>query len=371
MSKREQLKALFSEKTPDTEVLRLVIYDKAFYEHRFLGSGDATANKEFQLNMSQNICYDNFEIMIKSPKGWEIWTKTQTLDCCVGEEKAYILNEQNAALRFGDNINGKVPSIGINNIRITSLVTTIAEKGNMQAFTINEFQDAELFQTVSIFHYKNTRGGKSAPSSQQLLDSIKNTMNEVQRAVTIEDYKEIAMQTPGLALGSVTVIPLYSHGMKDYPKKQEENVVTIVVEPYCMVSDKHILDMYIKNTQHHMEKYRLITTKILVITPSYIALDLFGEVRISNKNHLNNHLYTQIITEQLNEYIDDLQKNKLGLTLYYGNIQRLLEKLDFVEYIRHLQLNLQSDDIEKNNFGDIKIPPHARIYLRSNQIILS
>lgn len=366
-SGRKELLTLFEGFHSEDIVFRLVLYQKEFYQERFLGSSNATVDQEIECFGYEDICYDSFEIMVRSQRGWEIWDKVDTLDCCSGKEKKYIFNEENGALRFGNNQNGKVPSLGEKNICISSLAVTKAENGMVNPLTLNEFFHEEIFPDIEIFHFQSAKNGKSAQSLEDLLRIARKAINETHRAVTLDDYRELAMRTPGLCLGQVTVIPLFRPGMKDYPENKVENTITIVVEPYCMVHNRNVLDGYIKNVKGYMKRYKLLTTRLFVTAPVYIPIDLFGEIRVKHKEVG----LEKALEHGVRNYIDKLQEKTLGVTLFYGGIYNVLESLEWVEEIRYLQLDVPMDTVSKNAFGDLKIPPHAKVYLRSNQMILS
>ncbi|NLK38426.1 MAG: hypothetical protein GX299_10165 [Epulopiscium sp.] len=366
-SERARLFKNFEGCHKDDVVFRLVIYSNEFYNKRIIGSSDATANQEFEIQGVQNILYDSFEIMVKSQEGWQIWNKAETLDSCERDEQCYIFNEQNGVIGFGDNITGKVPYWGRDNICITSCAVTKAEKGWVKAFTLDEFQQKERFGNIKIFHYRSARGGSKGDSTEKLIKKLRSSVNETRRAVNVTDYKEIATKTPGLKLGQVTVIPLYKPGMRGYPEIKAENAITLVVEPYCRVKTKETLEGYVENVRRYVSKFKLITTRLYVTVPVYIPIDIFGEIRVNTKGENTANL----VDKTLRDYIDNLQQNMLGVTIYYGTIYNLLESLECTQFIKYLQLDFPVEIVTKNAFGDIQIPPHARVFIRSNQIMLS
>lgn len=369
-SKRQELLEQFAGLAEDDVVLELVVYDPSFVPHKILGFGDGTANKEYILPVKGNVLAEDFAIMIKSPKGWQQWEQIDTLDACKGEELCYILEEKNRAIGFGDNYNGKIPSLGVDNIRVVSLSMTEGNAGNRQRFTIHEILD-DRFQDVKILHYQDVKSGKDVPSAKELLNLVRKSVEEVQRAVTLEDYRELVYGTPGLSLGAVSVIPLFQKGLLDYPNNKVENVVTIVVEPYCFTTNPKTLEKYVENVKKHMELYRMLTTKIYVDTPKYVELKIYGEVRIQNGRQMKMKEYSCLIHETLASHLHGLQEKNLGVTIGYGDLQNIVEQLDFVEEVKYLQLDLQLDGISKNDFGDIKVPPNVKVYMEQNHIILS
>ncbi len=366
-SERARLFQCFEDCHKDDVVFRLVIYSKDFYTKGIIGSSDATANQEFEINGIQNILYDSFEIMVKSQKGWQIWNKAETLDGCGKEDQCYIFNEQSGVIGFGDNITGKAPYWGKDNICITSCAVTKAEKGRVKAFTLDEFQQKERYGNIKIFHYRSAKGGSNGDSTEKLIQKLRGSINQTQRAVNVLDYKEIATKTPGLKLGQVTVIPLYKPGMRGYPEMKAENAITLVAEPYCRVKTKETLEGYVENVKRYVGKFKLITTRLYVTAPVYIPIDVFGEIKVSSKGENTANL----VNKTLRDYIENVQQNMLGATIYYGTIYNLLEALECTQYIKYLQLDFPVEVVTKNAFGDIQIPPHARVFIRSNQIMLS
>lgn len=369
-SKRQELLANFEQSNDEDIVLELVAYAPEFVSKKILGFGDGIANKEYIIPVKGNIVAKDFSMMIKGPKGWQEWTRVDTLDACVGEELCYILEEKNRAIGFGDNYTGKVPSLGVDNIRVVSLSTTVGEAGNRQKSTIQGILD-ERFHNVELLHHQDVENGQDVPSAKKLLNEVRKTVEEVQRAVTLEDYRTLAYETSGLALGAVSVIPLFQKGLVGYPSNKVENVVTLVVEPYCFTRNPVVLQKYVENVKKHMEPYRMLTTRICVDTPNYVELGVYGEVRIQNGMHMKHKGYGKIIGEAVANHLAQLQEKSLGVTIGYGDLQNIIEQLEFVEEVKYLQLDLKIDGIDQNDFGDIKVPPNVKVYATGRDIILS
>lgn len=355
---------------PEETVLRLVLYSRDFYPERILGIADGTSGQEYQLRGFSDLLWEDFEIMIKQREGWEIWEKTDSLDGWNPGARKYLLHPENAAIRFGDNKRGKAPSpFGMEKaeIMITGLSCTKKENGNIKAFVVNGFEHPEDIPGVKILDFKNAWGGRSAQSQEDLLREARSALEGKQRAVSLEDYKKLALQTPGLKLGHVTVIPLYRPGLKNYPEAKAENSVTLVVEPYCFVEDPRVMNGYVRSVQSYMEQYRLITTKLYVTGAERMPVDVYGEIKV---NGFQNDP-RKMIWEALLTYMDEVQKESLGNTIYFGEICNLLEELPCVVQIKYLELAAGDEHMEKNSFGDVRIPPHMRAYFRMDQITLS
>ncbi len=132
-SKREELYENFGDIDGEDVVLRLAMYDLGFWQHEVLGSSRGASFMELDVRDKVNLLDEDFEIMVKSPVGWEVWQQVDTLDAAKAGDKVYFLNAQRGVLRFGDNKTGKVPSVGLNNIVITSMVCTKGSAANLQS----------------------------------------------------------------------------------------------------------------------------------------------------------------------------------------------------------------------------------------------
>lgn len=369
-SKREELYESFGDIDGEDVVLRLVMYDLGFWQHEVLGSSPGTSFLELDIRDKVNLLDEKFEIMVKSPVGWEVWQQVDTLDAAKSGDKVYFLNAQRGVLRFGDNKTGKVPSIGLNNIVVTSMACTKGSAANLQSGILENFQREE-FDDVDIFQFMEASGGRDAATVAEKLSLVEKVLTERHSAVTAADYEALALMSPALLLENVTVIPLYKPGLKNYPADSVANAVTLLIEPYGMSQNPNVLAAYKANVAGHMEKYRLLGTRLYVETPNYVPMSLEGEIIIKKRSNVSPAEAKLKIAEIVKEYVTKVQKNNLEITLYYALIHSAIEELSFVAEVDYLILDVPEDSHSKNQFGDIKISPNSRIYLEKNNISIS
>ena len=359
-SKREVLEELFVGCSKDEPVLQLVLYERKFYVHRVLGSSRGTIHQQFQVNLleQENIIYDSFKLMVAQEQNWSIWEKIDNWNKATKNDYVYTLSPQNKQVVFGNNKFGRVPYIGTENIVITSCCTTLAEYGNLRRGILTSFAKEEEFTDVKIEHLTKAIGGRGEESLEQLKVKVLHTMEDIERAVTIEDYEVLAKQTQGLMIENVTVVPLYQ--FDDRGSGVAENAVTVVVEPYgtnlsCIG--------YVKNVERKLKKAKLLTTKLSVTLPKYLGLEIEGELII---NQEEKQVY-QMIDKLLREYIQDIQKKKEDKIIYYADICGLLEQQEAIQYVKYLKLEIPRE-ATANMMGDLELPPYAKVYLKSNHL---
>ncbi len=359
-SNREMLEKLFQGLDDTESVLQLVLYEKDFYFYRVLGSSMGTIHQEFQTIISEqeNLLYDNFELMVAQGQHWNVWNKIESLDKATKNSCVYTFSPKHRKITFGNNKFGRVPYIGTKNIIITSCCTTLAENGNLRKGILNSFVKAEEFEGIEVEHFTKAMGGMAEESLEQLKARVFRTMEDIERAVTIEDYEVLAKQTQGLMIENVTIVPLYH--LDSRRSGVLENAVTVVVEPYG--TNRYCMG-YVKNVEKNLKRAKLLTTKLSVTLPKYLGLEIEGEVVV---NQEEKRVY-QMIDKLLKTYIQDIQKKKEDKTIYYADICGLLEQQEAVQYVKYLKLEIPRE-ATANMIEDLEIPPCAKVYLKSNHL---
>src|SRR5207302_1215045 len=92
------------------------------------------------------------------------------------------------------------------------------------------------------------------------------------RLVTAQDFADIAMNTPGVDVNRVVVMPLFSPGSS---AQEVPGVITLVVvpdvdpvSPYWPVPDRQFL----RRVCDHLDPRRLVTTEVYVRGPDYVGV---------------------------------------------------------------------------------------------------
>lgn len=353
-------------------VIQLSAYTSEMSSHRIVGRGNRFDFQEIKLPY-QKILYDDFELLVgnlssENKMEWEHWCKIEEIRRAKPNEHCYQLKEEEGILCFGDQEHGAVPYCSTDNICILSCTILEGEDGNIQVGEMDGLdKEIDEYAQLEIIQTKDAHGGTQKETVSEGKLRLRQKMRTVDRAVTIEDYEEIVRKTPGLMIDHVKALPLFRPGLKGYPKEKEENCVTLVVEPYRQASfHTQCLEVYKKNIQRYIERFRLITTEIFVVGPEYIGIEVYGEIVV--KPYYDDA--EQIVHTTLKEFIQDRSYVNLGEPLFYGDVYGTLDLLECVSYIRHLSLEPIGHYIEKTGTGDIRIPPNGRIYLRQNQLTI-
>lgn len=143
--------------------------------------------------------------------GTQIFTAVDTFGFSKPENRVYVpgLNElYKMVILFGDDITGEIPQSAAD-IDL-SYYTSLGSDGNVPANSITEIVDTITLPptiTIEVTNETNTNGGADVESIEELRANIPLSVRTVMRAVTDQDYIDIATLAPGVAKADVNYDP--------------------------------------------------------------------------------------------------------------------------------------------------------------------
>ena len=322
-----------------------------------IGSGKGYSNLFFETDFKDLSVYDDFQIMvgekINDSLKFKIW---QRVDDFFGSSKFdnhFVYEENLKIIAFGDNHHGVIPRKYENNIRFCKLSFTQGEDSNLRENMINEVEtENEILKNASVVQITPAIGGINDESFDDAQRKVSKIFEDDPRAVLASDYVEIVKKTPGLIIKDVAV---------SIGKDKLENKVLIAVR---IPGKKDIPALYKKNILNWIENFRLINTKIEILSPVTVFLD----IRIKAILRPDYVYKTNVFEEEINQFIENLN-NKMGQNLVYGDLLKKLQGLECVYYLDDLEISssIQSSN-DKYFYDDIIVPMNAIYELRKLDI---
>jgi hypothetical protein len=357
--------------------IRLITCAHSFYDTALIAGSDGLPNQKIKTNI-RDIITDSFKIQVgQKLKGisslcWEDWMKVDNFDSSAPTDKHYILNDDTGEIIFGDNERGAIPqNLGINNISIISCQTGGMEKGNVKTNEINEiYSEIDSLRDIHVLKSTPAEGGKNKESIQDAKQRARRELKKLYKAVTCEDYEEIAKMTPGLRVAKVRAIPLYEPGLKGYPTNHVEAKVCIVVVPYSTAEKPLPSKAFIENMRRYLDKFRLITTEVEVVPPEYVKITVSAVVVVEQHININSKKIIDALKEMLSPVGSGEESEgwDFGRTVYKGDIYGRIKQIDGVEYVRDLKIQFEGRAAETDSGGDIRLYPHAIVYSGEHKI---
>ena len=213
---------------------------------------------------------DSLTIQVEEAgRGFVDWSAVADIATANRDDRVYQLDAEAGTLRFGDGVRGKVPQTGMR-IRLGTLRAGGGVQGNLAPNNISAISQTNL----KVIQPVATSGGEDAETLDEAEKRIPAFLKHGDRAVTADDYQRLALDTPGVELGRVEVLPKFK------PQQRREGVpgvVSVMVLPKASTRsapnprpDRIMLE----RVHAFLDQRRPLAAEMYVIGVEYIELGL-------------------------------------------------------------------------------------------------
>jgi Baseplate J-like protein len=333
--------------------IRLICYAPSSKQSCQLARSNGLPNQIFQIKFqqkSQLIVTTSFILQVETQANtWQDWQQVQDFDASQPEDRHYILDRQSGLIRGGNGINGYIFPAS-SRVRIISYYISQAEKGNVRAEVETiRFMESPLVKLASL-EIKNSQaasGGAIAESIEQAQLRARKQLRTPFRAVTSADFEYLALATPGLRVARAKAISPLSEDLS------QATLVKVVVVPFSPLEPPNPSDEFLKTVKQHLNKHRLITTKVDVISPTYVEISVVATVR--SKPGFPEKKTRGSIEEKLDRFLDPLKGGgvsgegwEFGRTVYQSEIYAVIESVDAVDCVQSVTLKFKGVAVRDN-----------------------
>ena len=211
---------------------------------------------------------DTFVLEIQDVNGaWERWKSIDDLYAAASNDKVYSLDPESGQVSFGSGLRGMRPPLG-RKIRV-SYEYGGGPDGQVGIGALNK--SAALpggFKVENPLPTWGTSAGETVAEGER---NIARYLRHRDRLVTINDFRDITLRTPGVNIGRVEVLPLFKPGKT----QQGAGAVTVLVipktdptQPDAPVPDR----LFLETVCNWLDPRRLVTTEVYVCGPQYVEL---------------------------------------------------------------------------------------------------
>jgi len=302
-----------------------------------IGTADTTPDQSFQLD--DDYRHDSLQIEIAA----STWTRVDTLAFSGPIDRHFIveLNEAKEAWAvFGDDVNGRIPPTG--NILYATYHKSKGVNGNVEADTLIVFDvatepDPTGWAEISSFNVTNPlngAGGLDEEGIEGIRAKAPLSLRTLDRAVTLQDHKDIALLVPGVGKAAVS----YNTNNK---------TVSIYVAPSegGTASGALLLDV-----EDYFDDKRILSTGIEALSAGETKLRL--TITVTAK-------FRRDITETETDIKEALE---LGYGFNASDVNRTIRKSDIIALIDNL------DKVDYLDLGILTTKPFPRILVGSNSL---
>lgn len=309
---------------------------------------------------------------------WRDWTRVDDFDASGPEDAHFVLDPAFGQVRFGDGVNGDIPpapaSEADDNVRVVSFQMGGGAAGNVSALALDRLArpfrvefDERLLE-LGVEQRAAAAGGLDREAIEDAEARARRDLKTQYRGVTDEDVEYLALNTPGLRVARARAIPLYAPGLKNYPAATAPASVSVVVVPYSPALRPTPSEGFKRTVCRHLDRHRLLTTRVYVIEPEYVGISVRATVRLFPEFGQAETLAR--VQKGLDDFLRPLPADDdpdaegwpFGRTVFRSEIYQLVESVEGVDCVEKVTLAASGVGVARSAEGNIIIPPQSLVY---------
>jgi len=256
----------------------VAIEQRRQFGRQVIGQGTGASGLELPLG-AESVEAASLRIEVEEEEGLRAWRQVPDTAMAGRDERAYSLDAEAGTIRFGDGARGAVPALG-RAVHVAAMRAGGGVRGNLPAGSIKAVALPGGVPRMKVTQPLATQGGADAEQLAEAEARIPSQIRHGGRAVTAADYRELALRTPGLALGRVEVLERFK------PQQRRDGVpgvVSVMVLPAgppppapAPRPDRPMLE-----TVHAwLDERRPLATELYVIGTDYVPIGVSAAVEL-------------------------------------------------------------------------------------------
>jgi predicted phage baseplate assembly protein len=258
-----------------------------------LGRSEGEPAQAFKLNNAPVLELDDGEtVEVEEKRDGELvyipWTCVVDFSKSDRHDRHFMIDYASGEVLFGPNVRqrdgttfqyGRVPEAN-HIVRFSKYRHGGGAVGNVPAGKLQQLRSAIPY-VDQVTNVKRAEGGRDPEDIEEAKLRARREVRSQQRAVTAEDYEDLAIQASRVVARVRCISPDKSAGLP--PGMVEVLVVPAVFESVRLRDyAKLALDEeLVKTVERHLDKYRLLTTTLRIREPNYLGIKVNAEIVVS------------------------------------------------------------------------------------------
>jgi hypothetical protein len=334
-----------------------------------LGTGTAGASQTYAV-VHAPVVSGSLVVEVEEAGGWTPWTEVDDFAASGRDDRVFTVDLEAGKVRFGDGTRGRAPQIG-ERIRATKYRYGGGAAGNVAPKTITKVSGVV---GVKSNNPRPAYGGADAEAVKDAVERIPGELRRHDRAVARDDFRELALATPGAGVGRAEVLPRFDPRTKQSPAA---GIVTVVVwpaqdaqRPNAPMPDRDLL----KCVCAWLDARRLVTTELYVVPPTYRKVAVSIGVKVKPGFGVEAvRAWVELVTRQylapLPPFGPSGQGWPLGRRVYGPELEAAALQVEGVEYVEKLRVSGWDDASQAWVEGTVTLKPWEVVELTDIAVV--
>jgi predicted phage baseplate assembly protein len=277
----------------------------------------------------------------------EEWERVADLDASRAPDRHYIIDATRGIVLFGDGQRGMVPGPD-EKISVSSSMTS-AEAGNVFADTITEIgssqhdkantQDPSIRDRLTGIHNRfPSDGGRAGETLAEALARIFLDLEQTPRAVTLDDFKRLSVETPGTRIARAFA---WANVHPASPCLKAPGLITVVILPFLPVARPFPSRGLREAVSRYLRSRRIVTTRVEVTGPTYTEVRV--RAKVQSRLGVNKRDLVTRLTAAVDAFLHPLTGGPdktgwpFGRDVYRSEVLQLFDETSGVDHVLELE----------------------------------
>lgn len=331
----------------EKDAVKVVCYKDDMLHHRGLGTVFGYDDQIIDIDFVSDILPESFSLIAEIPDQYGGSSfKFISPGPNPNGEISYELLSHEGAIKITD------PGVGTEyRLFICDCAVTLGEKGVIRKNSILTHKEGQpgMERITRFISPAPAVGGSSWENPDRLRRRFADSMKQINTAVTADDYKFLAQNTPALCIHKVNAWG-----------NTAQNTVWITVKPQSGADMLPKLSPAYQNAiLEHLNRCRMITTRIELLQPRYLPIDVIVALRVKKYyRSVEKDVYT-LLCNMLDHVTSD---DDFGGIIRFDEMYRELSHIAGVTAIDSLRLIPAESGCAVISGNDILLPPDTLCY---------
>ena len=263
-------------------------------------------------------------------KFWVRWQRTQDIRLADGKERVYELDTAAGVLRFGDDIHGRIPPEGADNICVY-YAQGGGIRGNLPVGAVTDLINA-IPMVDSVTNVTATCGGTDGGDRAWLEEVGTLRLRHRDRAMGAEDYENMVLQS----FPRVRRVKCFA-GYDEQGKRAPGHVTVVFLcaEATNLADTTVIAKQIFRYLAEHCDCSVITAHRLHVLPATEIRIDVQAQLELENPDSAADT--QQLLTAEIDSLIDGVWRRRgIGQALHTEELYELLSQMPNVAQIRQV-----------------------------------